>query len=476
MNELSRHVDDSGKSLTDRMPDEELTNDAPGRPSGGSACPICKGAGFVRRDLPPDHPDFGRAIPCRCKRKELVQRRQEQLQQLSNLGMLRHQTFDTFRPEGLGLNTEKQSNLQHTFDACRRYARTPEGWLILIGGYGCGKTHLAAAIANARLEQNDEVLFVVVPDLLDHLRATFNPTSPVGYDERFEQVRTTPLLILDDLGTHAATPWAQEKLFQIVNYRYNAELPTVITTNHDLEEIDVRIRSRLVDPAISKIITILAPDYRQSGVDQGQSDLSSLGLLQEMTFQTFDKRSLELQGEERERLWNAYKAARRFADTPSGWFVLVGPYGVGKTHLAAAIANERVASGHSALFVVVPDLLDHLRATFSPNSLVRYDKRFEQVRRTSLLVLDDLGTHSATPWAEEKLFQLFNYRYMARLPTVITLNAVEDVEPRLLERMMEMKLVGHGSLIELRIPPYRGRGTPSGRPGSEGQTGKRRTS
>jgi hypothetical protein len=46
---------------------------------------------------------------------------------------------------------------------------------------------------------------------------------------------------------------------------------------------------------------------------------------------------------------------------------------------------------------------------------------------------------------------------MARLPTVITLTSIENVETRLLERMMEMKAVGLGDLIEMRVPPYRGR-------------------
>jgi DNA replication protein DnaC len=64
------------------------------------------------------------------------------------------------------------------------------------------------------------------------------PTAPISLDRRFEEVRTTHLLILDDLGTQSATPWAREKLYQLFNYRYNAELPTVITTSSTAEEID----------------------------------------------------------------------------------------------------------------------------------------------------------------------------------------------------------------------------------------------
>ena len=91
---------------------------------------------------------------------------------------------------------------------------TPHGWLVLLGGYGAGKTHLAAAIANQRVKLGHPVLFVVVPDLLDYLRATFSPSSDAGLDERMETIREIPLLILDDLGAHNSTPWAQEKLFQ----------------------------------------------------------------------------------------------------------------------------------------------------------------------------------------------------------------------------------------------------------------------
>jgi DNA replication protein DnaC len=101
-----------------------------------------------------------------------------------------------------------------------------------------------------------------VPDLLDHLRATFSPTSSVSYDRRFEDVRTSALLVLDDLGTQATTPWVREKLYQLFNHRYNAALPTVITTADPLDDIDPRLRSRMLDARLCTIYGVTAPPFR----------------------------------------------------------------------------------------------------------------------------------------------------------------------------------------------------------------------
>ncbi len=406
--------------------------------SNDRVCSICKGAGYLVKDVPFDHPDFGKLFPCECKLKELETKRLAELRELSNIGQLARMTFESFVPDGHGLNPEKRKNLRQAYELAREFAENPTGWLIFIGGYGCGKTHLAAAITTHRIAHGQPVLFVVMPDLLDHLRATFSPDSPVSYDERFEQVRTAPLLILDDLGAHSTTPWAREKLYQIINYRYNARLPTVITSNRRLEEIDLRLRSRFNDFDLCRIHIILAPDFRGSGLARDQSDLSSLSLHADQTFDIFDLRTHELPARERESLKQAFLNAKRFAENPQDWLILTGPYGCGKTHLAAAIANYRVECGHPALFVVVPDLLDHLRATFSPQSQISYDKRFEEVRTAPLLILDDLGAQSATPWAREKLFQLLDYRYNARLPTVITLAEEAEIDGRLKSRILDI--------------------------------------
>jgi DNA replication protein DnaC len=232
-----------------------------------TTCAICQGVRWVKEAVPFDHPHFGVLFPCGCIQSEWAHRTALELAQMSNLDAVRDKTFATLNAFIPGL--------REVISRVRAYARKPDGWLTLLGSYGVGKTHLAAAIANEALDRQQQVLFAVVPDLLDHLRATFGPQSTVAYDERFELVRTVPLLILDDLGSESATPWAREKLYQLINHRYNYRLSTVITTNLKPEAVEPRIYSRLCDPACGAIITIVAQDYRQrSAPRRGQNSVA----------------------------------------------------------------------------------------------------------------------------------------------------------------------------------------------------------
>lgn len=429
---------------------------------GDPECPHCHGVGYLRRDLPVDHPDFGKLEICSCRQSAIHKKIKDRLYQFSNLDELEHLTFESFNPRGrMGLGEQQQDSIERAYNQARIYTENTEGWLLIQGRYGCGKTHLAAAIANECVAKGIPTLFLTVPDLLDTLRFTYD-SHDVSFEERFDQIRNAPLLILDDFGTQSATEWAREKLFQILNFRYINQLPMVITTNLDLEEIDGRIRSRLSDPDVVAHVYIRAPDYRRPVDDSGQHELSSLNLHARQTFGQFNLRKREnLPASDQRTLEEAFKSAQAFADDPEGWILFTGTYGCGKTHLAAAIANYRASQGYPVMFVVVPDLLDHLRSTFSPSSSTSYDRRFEEIRTTPLLILDDLGTQNMTPWVQEKLYQLFNYRYNARLPTVITSSdEFDDIDPRLRSRMRDQSLC---IIKPITAPSYRG-GQPRRRP------------
>ncbi|MDA1010830.1 MAG: ATP-binding protein, partial [Chloroflexi bacterium] len=229
-------------------------------------CPLCQGARFVRVTGDPTDPRFGQATACECARYESPDERRERLLRYSRLGALQRFTFGTLIESGRSNDERLQGQYGEAVRVVRRFAESPEGWLVLVGPHGAGKTHLAAAIANDAIERGRAALFLTVADLLDHLRSGYGDEAEVGYDTLLEQVRTAPLLILDDLDAYAQTEWAREKFFQVVSYRFNAALPTVFTAVRPPTEIDDRLGTRLVDPTLSQIVELAhgeaAPRYR----------------------------------------------------------------------------------------------------------------------------------------------------------------------------------------------------------------------
>jgi len=418
--------------------------------SSDSTCPICKGAGFIHPLKASGKPDFSRIAPCKCSRKGLKEEKLSQLQQFSNLGALARLNFDNLKPTGRYEDANLQQNFTRAYEAAKAFATEPKGWLILVGPNGCGKTHLACAIANYRLSLGKPAFYIGAADLLDHLRSAFSPSSEIAYDELFERVRNTPLLILDDLTMTATTTWAKGKLEQLLDYRFNMRLPTVITTDTPIDEFDEGLKGHLVDPEISSIYVI-----------RGKSTLIlehlgsiELEALRQKAFNNFDYKLSNVTPEERQSLEQAYRNAVNFAKAPEGWLILMGINGCGKTHLAAAIANQLRRENKSVLFIVVTDLLDYLRSTFNPESRVSYDELFEKIKKTPVLILDDFGEQSATPWAQEKLYQLINYRYNARLATVITTClSLDEIESRISSRMVDPSL---SLVLRINAPDYRG--------------------
>jgi len=79
-------------------------------------CPICKGLGFLRANVPVNHPDFGQLVPCTCRLSRLAERRVAELRTLGDLEVMSRMTFETFAPEGHGLPPDKRANLRWAYE------------------------------------------------------------------------------------------------------------------------------------------------------------------------------------------------------------------------------------------------------------------------------------------------------------------------------------------------------------------------
>jgi DNA replication protein DnaC len=438
----------------------EAASESPGEQP--APCDVCGGRGWFTRDVPVGHPEFGEVINCDCQQDRLERQQFDRLLRYSNLESFTRFTFQTLDPQGQGENPESRRLFEEAHQAAEQFAESPRGWLVFHGPHGSGKTHLAAAIGNRCISAGHLAFFVHVPDLLDHLRASFGPTSEMSYSDLFEQVRNSPLLILDGLGTHTTTSWAEEKLRQIVNHRYNAGLPTVVTVSGELGDIDPYLLSRLRTPGLSRVIQVTSRQPERVHL-LGRIEPQ---MLRRMTFDTFDVRGNNLSAGQRTSLEAAYQFARNYAADPDGWLTLFGETGVGKTHLAVAIAAQQIEKGRPVFFFFVPELLDYLRHSFNPESRFTYDRLFEEVKTAPLLILDDLGQEQSSPWANEKLYQIIVHRHNARLPTVVTSmkDFTEDRGP------IGSRVQDHstGEMIRIDATDYRKkeRGTPRTRRGT----------
>lgn len=159
-----------------------------------------------------------------------------------------HRTFDTFQPTG-----ENQKALR----VCKAYADTfnkklpknnlepGRNGLFITGPKGTGKTHLAAAISNMLMQQGIAVICMTMIDLLDRIKRTYEQSrrysGETGEGSVLNTYKSVPLLVIDDMGKEPATEWAVSKIYAIINARYEAYMPTIITTNYTDTELVRRL-------------------------------------------------------------------------------------------------------------------------------------------------------------------------------------------------------------------------------------------
>lgn len=204
-------------------------------------CPVCEDTGFVKNRR------------CKCHNELLKDIERENLAKIAPIDDCTFDSFDvSYYPEAAMDNgISPRLKAEKIEKNCRKYAANFQRGasnLMFMGSTGLGKTHLSLAIANVVINKGYSVVYGTAQNILSDLQnENFGRTDSIRYYER--AVLNCDLLIIDDLGTEFKSAYTVACLFNIINSRLSAKLPTIISTNFTFDELeekyDQRITSRI---------------------------------------------------------------------------------------------------------------------------------------------------------------------------------------------------------------------------------------
>ena len=143
-------------------------------------------------------------------------------------------------------NFEVNSNNKKVYQSLKEYSEklansVERKGLILVGNNGVGKTHLACSIANELIKNGIPIIYGTLINLLAELKNSYDIDNNISEMEIIKLYKKVDLLIIDDLGKEKPSEWGLEKLFTIINSRYENNLPVIITTNYDQNSLINRL-------------------------------------------------------------------------------------------------------------------------------------------------------------------------------------------------------------------------------------------
>lgn len=143
-------------------------------------------------------------------------------------------------------NFEVNSNNKKVYQSLKNYSEklvneVERKGLILVGNNGVGKTHLACSIANELIKNGIPIIYGTLINLLAELKNTYDVYNNISEMKIIKLYEKVDLLIIDDLGKEKPSEWGLEKLFTIINSRYENNLPVIITTNYNQNSLIDRL-------------------------------------------------------------------------------------------------------------------------------------------------------------------------------------------------------------------------------------------
>jgi DNA replication protein DnaC len=212
----------------------------PAEEEAGPTCARCRDVGFLRRDVPADHAEFGKLLPCDCG----VAQARRVRRVWASAGVPKRLADARFASYPASAQTAPIAELIRAV-----WLDDGPSWLLLSGPTGRGKSGLAVSALRELIGRGQSGLFVPAPNLLDRIRQSWDETLGVKEHEVVAAVRDVDVLVIDDLGKEQATDWVKTRLFVLLNDRYNAERRTIVTTNLS----DRELAQRVGEPVMSRI-------------------------------------------------------------------------------------------------------------------------------------------------------------------------------------------------------------------------------
>jgi len=135
----------------------------------------------------------------------------------------------------------------------------------------------------------------------------------------------------------------------------------------------------------------------------------------------------------------------------------MGNVGTGKGHLSAAIINEIVKSGFSALYTKMPRLLREIKDTFNHNSEITQGEIICRIEKVDLLVIDEVGIQFGTDTERMIIYEILDSRYEDMMPTILTTNVkeIKTLEKLLGERIIDRFYEGESKILLFDWESYR---------------------